>query len=254
MKLFSHKYIPAVALGCGAIGFTLRQAVEYGCIDEKGLYLTGHPLYISLFVLSALVLIWLFVSCRKLTGKLAHAPSAVALAGSIIAASGILYAVVEELVHNLQQSFVLHNDNNDFSLIVSAVCFVLGILAAGALVFSGILQQKNKPVHYLFYAVLTVYLLIHPLSQYRMWSSDPQLLHYGFHLLASISLLLSTYHRAALAGGMNDTRRYIFFSHLALFFCCLSIQGESWLFYLSMALWIATNPAQLPEEENDVSA
>ena len=251
MKLFSHKYIPAVTLACGAAGFAARWALELLCIDEKGLYLTGHPSFIGLFALSALVTVWLFLCCRKLTGKAEFPSSLIPLFGSIVAAAGILITDVYELILNWQSYCALRDAATQSTLIISTVCFVLGILAAGALILAGILQQKSKRVHFLFYAILAVYLMVHPLSQYRMWSSDPQLLTYCFHLLASICLLLTAYHRTALDAGKSGCKRYVFFSQLALFFCCVSIQGESWLFYLTMALWVAANTVRfLPEEES----
>jgi len=248
MKLFSDKYIPLVTELCALAGLLLRVALEFWGMDEKGLYITTHPLYIGLFVLSALVIVWLLLSCRKLSGQPVFPSSKGALFAAIVAAIGILATDVLELLSSLDTAFALHSTATLVTLIASVISFVLGILAAVALVLSGVLQHKGKPVHYLFYAVLTVYLLIHPLTQYRMWSSDPQLLNYSFQLLASICLLLTCYHRTALAAGKTGAKRYVFFSRLAIFFCGISIVGEQ-LFYLGMLLWLLAQPCRLQTEE-----
>lgn len=252
MKLFSCKYLPLVTAACGVVGFAMRTALDLFFIDEKGLYMTQHPLYIGLFVFSALFALWLFLTARKakpVAYEKQFAPSWVAFGGCVAAAAGILATDCLELIVSWQDFRMLQNKTAEATLIISAVCFVVGVLAAAALVLSALLQRKGKRVHFAFYSVLAVYLMVHPLSQYRMWSSDPQVLNYIFHLLASVILLLAVYHRAALDAGKTGLRRYVLLTQLALFFCCISIQGDSWAFYLAMALWLVTNTGRLYIEE-----
>lgn len=248
MKLFSYKSSSLVVPLCTLAGVIMRLLLEFFGIDEKGLYLTGHPLYIGLFVLSGLVLIWLLLSSRNVTGQLQFSASVGALVANVIAAVGILLTDGYELFICAADCFTVQDAASQATLILSAACFVVGILAAVALVFAGILQYKGKNVHFLFYAVLTVYLLLHPLSQYRMWSSDPQLLKYCFQLLASVCLLLTAYHRTALAAGKPDYKRYFLFSGLAFFFCGISITGEN-LFYFAMLQWLIYTPKYVHPEE-----
>lgn len=248
MKLFSSKYISPVTEFCAVAGLLLRVALEIWGIDDKGLYMTWHPLYIGLFALSALLVLWLLLSCRKLSGQPVFSSSRITFAGAIVAATGILVTDVFELIENLNTAFTFQSTATLVTLIASALCFVLGILASVALIFGGVLQRKGKRVHFLFYAVLTVYFLIHPLTQYRMWSSDPQLINYCFQLLASVCLLLTSYHRTALAAGKQGAKRYVFFSRLAIFFCSVSVVGEH-LFYLAMLLWLLAAPCRLQMEE-----
>ena len=237
-QYFNPRLLPLLPLGAGVAGFVLR-AILYAGTDEKGLLPADHPIGHILFILSALVLAVLVLTVQSIDAPKAYAQrfpeSPVAALGCMAAAAGILLTDTYELL--LKQDFI------------TVACFVLGILAAVCLVFAGNCRLNGRHPSFLLHCVVTVYLMLHPLSQYRLWSADPQLMNHCFHLLASVFLMLTAYQRTALDAHRGSIKWYTFCSQAALFFCCLSIHGDSWLFYLTTAIWTATNLCVLAKEE-----
>ena len=224
---FKPKWIPPLALGAGILGALLRLWLFTGGIDEKGLIRQDHPANALVFVLTAVVLLGLYLCLRPLTGtptyKRLFPRSVPAAVGCVVAAPGILVTDFYELS--------LQHDN------IATISFILGILAAVCLVLLGLCRLRGvRPKVYL-HGCIAVYLMVHLISQYRAWSAEPQLQEYVFQLLASVFLMLSTYHRATLDARSGSRRWYLFFNYGALFFCFLALQNGMQPFYLSMALW-----------------
>lgn len=238
-KLFNTTLLPILPLSAGLSGLVLRVLLYATGIDEKGLLVNDHPLISLSFILAALVLGAVFLCCRDIpaTGK----PAAL-FPESPVAAFGCSAAAVGILLTDTYELFIRKDT-------ITSACFVLGIAAAACLLFAAHCHKQGKHPSFLIYGIVTVYLMLHPLSQYRLWSADSQLMNYGFHLLASVFLMLTGYHRTALDAGKGSVRWHTFCCQAALFFCCVSIHGNSWLFYLSMALWTTTGLCALNKQE-----
>lgn len=225
-RFLKPKYIPAFVLGSGILGAALRLWLFTAGVDSKGLIRAEHPANALTFILTAVVLGALYLCLPKAKGgKYRYTPSLPAAIGCWVAAAGILIADFREVSS-------LHDR-------VTVVSFILGLAAAGALIMLGLCCLRGLRPNVLLHACVTVYLMVHLISQYRVWSAEPQLQEYVFQLLASVFLMLATYHRTTLDNGSGNRRLYRFFRYGALFFCCLAVVGGDWLFYLSMGLWIA---------------
>lgn len=232
-----------LALICGAVGFLLRIWLFATGIDGNGLVLQQHPANALLFILTALVIVALFLCLRGLSGTPAYKqlfhPSIPAAAGCVAAAFGILVSAFGELPAV----------NNRLTLI----CFVLSLAAAFCLMLIGVARLKGARPRFFLHGCVTVYLMIHLVSQYRVWSAEPQLQIYGFELLASVFLMLSTYQRTTLDAREGSRPVYLFFHYTALFLCCLAIYGDAPLFYLSMAVWTATGGCSVKPAGKQIS-
>lgn len=215
------------ALGAGVLGFFLRVWLLKAGEDQKGLLQSSHPAGVILFVLTALVLGILYLCLRELNGvpvyKKMFPKSMPYAVGCFVAAGGILIADIIELAARADR--------------LSILSCISGVLAAASLVFLGLCNLRAKRPAPMFHGIVTVYLMLHLVSQYRFWSAEPQLQEYFFQLLASVFVMLSAYHRTAVDCSRNNRKMYLFFNYGALFFCCLAVPGRDWLFYLSMALW-----------------
>jgi len=240
-RIFTPKLLPLLPLGAGILGLILRTVLYATGIDAKGLLAAGHPLQAVLWILTALVIGGVFLCTRAVPTPKKYfdrfPPSPLAAFGSLAAGVGILLTEVLEVSAQADT--------------LGIVCLVLGIGSALSLGMVAHSRIKNLRPSFFFHLVVTVYLMLHPLSQYRIWCADPQLFDYCFHLLASVFLMLAAYQRTTLDAGLGNCRQYAFFSQCALFFCCMSINGDSWLFYLTMALWTATGlcATQPPQED-----
>lgn len=238
-KLFKTTLLPLITLICGLIGFGLRLWLFGTGIDEKGLLVTGHPAGILVWILTAVVIAAVALGTRKLAPISKYSqlfPASIfACIGCVLGAAGILYVNIRE--------YLLVRD------VITLVTMILGLLAGVALVLLGVCRCKGKRPAFWLQSIVTVYFMLHLVSQYRLWSAEPQLQVYFFPLLASVFLMLTAYHGAVLDAEKGSRRWYVFSSQCALFFCCLSLQGTSWPFYLTMALWLATGLCSLKAAE-----
>ena len=231
-KIFKPTLLPLFTLIASLVGFGLRLWLFLTGTDDKGLLPSNHIAGILSFVLTAVVLVVLVLCTRSLTplssySKLfpAWLPAGI---GCAAAATGILYVNIRDLIARQD--------------IITIATLVLGLVAAAAFLILGFCRLKGKHPSFWLQAVVTVYFMLHLISQYRLWSNESQLQVYFFPLLASVFLMLTAFHGAVLDAEKRTSRKsYAFFSQAALFFCCMSLQGASWPFYLAMAAWLGTN-------------
>lgn len=244
-KFLKPAWLPLFTLIAGLVGLGLRLWLFLGGTDEKGLLVAKHPAGILVFILTAifLVVLALWVLPLNPVAKYQKLFPARPLAGigCMAAAAGILYVDIRDLIARQDT--------------ITMITLVVGVIAAGALVLLGVCRWRGKRPSFWPRAAVTVYFMLHLISQYRLWSAESQLQVYFFPLMASVFLMLTAYHGAVLDSEKNGSRRfYVFTSQAALFFCFLSLQGNSWPFYLTMGLWQAADlcslkPYKAPETE-----
>ena len=234
-KIFKPAILPLFTLIAGAVGFGLRLWL-FLSVDEKGLLAAGHPAGILVMILTAIVMAVLALCVRTLIPMSKYQklfPAWIwAGIGCAVAAAGILYVDIRDLFAQPDA--------------ITIATLVLGVIASAALLILGYCRWKGKRPSFWLQAAVTVYFMLHLVSQYRLWSSEPQVLVYLFPLLASVFLMLTTYQGAVLDAEKKGSRRgYVFANQAALFFCLLSLQSSSWPFYLAMAVWLATGLCSL---------
>ena len=229
--------IPVFVLVGGLAGFFLRLQMLAVGYDSQGVQITGSWPYVSLWVLSGLVLIGLAVLCLgmgKRSGleenfKAAKIPAVCA----VLSAAGLfVYSIVNLLNHT-----------DLFSIVV----YVLGVGAAFALAFQGYLRVSGRasaPAGML----VCLYLAALLICRFRDWSKDPLLGDYCFELLACVFAMLAAYQLAGFPLGRGRRRASIFCSMAAVYFSCVSLADAGWtdrLFFAAMALWQFTGVCSL---------
>lgn len=235
-KIFKPGILPLFTLIASLVGFGLRLWLFLSGRNESGLLPAGHLATILSFVLTAIVLVVLILCIRPLTPMGSYSklfPGWVLSGiGCAAAAAGILYVDIRDLI--IQVDFV------------TIATLVLGLLAAAGLLILGFCRWKGKHPSFWLQAALAVYFMLHLISQYRLWSWESQLTVYFFPLMASVFLMLTAYYGAVLDADKKANRRgYVFCNQAALFFCCMSLQGSRWPFYLAMAAWVGTGLCSL---------
>lgn len=237
MKPFvKPKLLPWLPMLAGVIGLSLRIWLYTG-LDEKGLLPDSHISNSLVFILTALVLGFLFFYVKRfsLNGSCRDCfPRSVAGGiGNLAAACAVAAISLREAATGVDG--------------LVWVTLPMGLLAALALAGGAVCRFRGARPAFLLYAVVTLYLMLHAVTQCRIWGSEPQLLNYCFQLLASIFLMLTAYHRCAASIDRANCRWYLFTGQAALFFCCVSVNTENGLFYLAMGLWMATDLCKLQE-------
>ena len=234
-KLLKTDNLPYFTLGAGLTGFLLRLLLFTTGIDNKELFVAKHPANILLYILAATALIgvflWAFPLKRTPVYRKLFPAAKLPFIGCIAGSVGIF---VTDLMEMLQKT-----DG------VTIASFVVGLLAVGSLLYVGYCRLLGIHPGFLFRSIVSVYFVLHLVSQYRMWSAEPQLQNYLFQMLASIFLMFNAYHRATLDAGFGQRRWYVMSNQLALFFCCLSVIGDSGFFYLCMGFWTYTESCSL---------
>ena len=243
MKL-KPKYLPFIGLVTGLMAYGCRYWLFTTGVDDRGLLRTGHPGNFLTYILIGVALAAVFLCSRPApktaTWNRVFRPDLLSLVGSCLAAMGLSFTALAE------------RGEGFFPVLLTC----LGVAAALAIGLSSLFRYEKKAPRMAFHTVVTLYMMLHILSQYRGWNFEPQLQQYLPQLLASVFLMLSAYHRAALDGGEGNYRSYLFFNYGAVFFCLLAVHSATPVFYLSMAIWTATAncdplspaPMELPEE------
>ncbi len=234
-NLIKPKMLPLFTLIAGILGALFKIWQLSAGIDENGLLIAGHMSNALIIVLSILTLAVLLTGVRPLGHTPAYGhlfPRSVhaAAGNSLTAAALILYSI---------KVLILPADS--FALILG----LLGFFAAGSLLYLGWCRFKALRPSFLLHGIITAYLMLHTITQYRIWGSEPQIALYWCQLFCGIFLMLTGYQRTLIDSGTGKRIWFVFCNQAALFFCLLSFWGENWLYYLAMAVWTGTNLCSL---------
>lgn len=238
-------FLPCIALIFGAAAFGLRKCLYAFAVDQRGLLVSGHPLTYGLWAVVLLCAAFLLWQVRKHSVcEYSFAPSAAAAAGSTLLAVGLLMTV-------------LHHTPSGTGTI-ALLWKILGFLSAPALTWAGISRRKGQKPFFGVHGLLCLFLLVHMICRYQVWSGNPQLQDYIFQLLAAISLTLFSYYCAAFEADMGSPRMHLGTGLLAVLLCTVALSEKEYrLLYLCGLVWVfaelcARNP--LPKEEVNTDA
>lgn len=216
----SKKSLPWLALVLGIIGLVLRQSLYALAVDSRGLLVPFHPLEIALWCLTAAALGYLIWSAWTQGGEPDYEanfpPSLTAAAGHVLAGAGILATV---LLSGPQTGGV------------GGLWRLLGFLACPCLAAAGICRGMGKKPFFLLHMVPCLFLMLHIVAHYRLWSSDPQLQDYVFSLFACLSLMLFAFYNGAYDADICHRRMQLGTGLAAVYLCtvCLTSDAGLWL-------------------------
>lgn len=234
--------LPLCTAFLGAVGILFRFWNGSAGTDPEGLVISGHPSTIAMLVLllgvaAILAVFAIFMDKTPTTpGK-----STAGAVGCYIGALGLLITAFSEF------GTMSATEQVGISQIAGLLSILFGFGSVAVLVLMGNCRSKGKSMNIWAYAVIVVFFVFHLLQQYQLWTRQPQLRDYLFPLLGSVCIMLATYHRACKDLGQPAQWQYFIFSQAALFFSMMSISGQSWVFYLSMAAWMLLD--SLPGKE-----
>ena len=238
-KTVKPSKLPLYILGAGVLGFLLQTWLYATGPDATGLFRRGHPAEILLYLLTAAVAGITVYFLRPIKGTPAYdrmfRPGLLPALGYWIAAVAVLALSIPGLFH--------------FTKPLELICAISGILAALSFAYHGFCRFGMLTAKVDLHSLIVVYLILHLVSQYQPWNSEPQLQKYFFQLIASIFLMLDVYYHACLAAGKDARKSYAFLHYCTCFLCCVAAQSQDMLFYLTMALWSFTcGPSLSPTE------
>lgn len=241
MKKFSKiTLLPLFTLAVSLVGLLLS-FVFYSTVNSAGELLDHrHPAGVFLLILSGLVLLFMLLAVRKIPteGKLEALLPASPLrgVGCFIGTVGIAYCCIQ---------------NAKFTDFLTIIALISGILGGVCLLFVGSQRMFRLPPHYLFYGILTVFFMFMGLVRCRQWGTETQVFRFFFGLIAQVLLLLTVFQYTAVCATGKNPRWLIYFSHAAIFFCCVAFPSHHDPFYLTSALWLLLDSCffRIPEKE-----
>ena len=235
-KFIKPDLLPLIVLAAGIIGLLLKLWQSIAGTDDKGLLITGHISGVLLAILSVVTLVVIAIGTFTLAqGNQYRRNFPASLPACVcagLAAVGILVTAIFYLSDPLD--------------VVSFLTGILGLLSAVSLGLLSCCRLRGRQPSLLLHICVCVFMMLHLISQYRIFSSEPQVQSYCYPLLATVCIMLSSYQSAAFAGNYGIRKMHAFFHLAAVYFCCLCLIGSHTpLFYLVMGAWMLTDLCSL---------
>ena len=242
--------LPALVALLGGTACILRSCLYLLGTDEKGLLISGHPLALCLWTLTAAAAAVIVLCVRKETDTRQYTDnfpaSDIASAGCLLFAAGICLS----LLANRVTFTTLERLRN-----------LTGLLCLPALLMVAVCRRRDRRPGFVFHAVVCLYLVLYTTSFYSVWSRHPQLQDSFFPMMGCIFLALFAYYQTAFDVDMGS-RRMQLATGLSAVFCCLAAIPRSGAvsLYLTGALWALSNlctllpydPADADREKEDL--
>lgn len=221
-------------------------------VDSRGLLVAGHWANISSWLLTAAVILGIFIAVRTvctiawilMSLQTCNAPeqyriifpaSFLQAAGYLLAACGLLLSDISAVpTGRLAQAEP-----------------VLRILAAAAMIIVAYCRLRGKKPLFLFHGTVCLYLALRMICLYQIWSADPQLQHYAFYLGAHVALMLLSYQLAAFDAHCGNHRTLWGWGLAGIYLCLAAIPGSQEPFFLLYnAVWCLTCLCKLTQKKS----
>lgn len=229
--LLKSKNLPYATLALSALSLLLRVLLYRTAVDERGLIVSGHPLEILLWLVTAGAAALAVATVWKLDGSNRYgdnfSASTVSAVGTFVMAAGILLTI-----------FGMGWGDTGLEKIRS----LLGFAAAASLVIVGLHRMQGKRPLFLLHMAVCVFFGVFMVSLYQSWRNDPQLQDYVFSLLGCLLLMLFAFYQTAFDVGSGKRRMQLGTGLLAVYCCVAALANtEHGLLYFTGAVWTFTN-------------
>lgn len=247
MKSLIHpKKLPLFAACAGLTVMVLRFALFLLGRDEKNLLITGHPLDILVWIVTAAAVLLILGSAENPKDPSRYSdplvPSSLAAVGTFALAGGILVSVLT---------------GSSSGLRLEMLCRLIGALAVPAAVWAGLCRYQGKKPFLLAHGTVCLYLILYTVSHYQAWSSRPQIQDWLFSMAGIVCLDLFAYQQTAFDADLGKHRIQRITGLLTGIFCFGAIAGaEDLLLYIGGGIWALTNlcrPAPVRRRRNPIT-
>lgn len=217
-------------LAAALLGYLLRYLLYATAIDQKGLIVSNHWASWGLGGLTVLFLAAMFLLVRNPEKEMRYEES---FDSSFLQGWGCWILAAAVLLHSIR------NLDSDDPLTKYAA--FAGIAAGIGLLVVGVYRFMGSKPHFLCPSAVSIYFALRTVGLYRTWSSDPQLMDYGFYLAAFICLMLSGYFLAQFHVNPRSHRPLWITAMAAVYFCAVAIpESRNGIFLLACAVWAFT--------------
>lgn len=224
-----------LTLAAALPGFLLRSYLYASAIDQKGLMVSGHWASYALLALTLLFFAGLLLLARNPQKELSYEDC---FTPSLWRGIGPLAAAAAMVLWVLRGGFPTDN--------LDRIASLFGLLAGAGLLVVGVCRLMGAKPHFLCHCAVSVFFAVRTVGLYRSWSSDPQLMDYGFHLAAILCLMLTGYYLARFHVNTRSHRPLWLTAMASVYFSAVAIpESGDGLFLLACALWAFTCTPQM---------
>lgn len=241
----NSKTIPVLVVLTSLLGALFRLLTRGNGPDAGGLFEPRPLAWCLLWVLTAATAVMIIYAVRKLrnpgTYQDNYPKSSAALVCSLPVATNILITGVGLLRSSLEIDLATFKPDY-----IGVATGILGIVACACLVISGLNRFFERKPFFVLNGLVCLYFALRLFHHCREWSNEPQLGIVIFPFLASLVMMLASYHRACFDVDMGKRRVFLFWSLMGVYLSVVAMLSyEEPLFYGSCALWLLTDLCSL---------
>ena len=227
--------LPVMMLIFGLAAYALRWGLYAAAVDARGLLVRNSPLGIALAVLTVGALVWILLAVRKQPNTDGFAASLPAAVGSLAAGGGIVVTVLTAAP--------------GMGGYLEAAWYWLGLASSVCLLLAGISRAFGKKPFFLLHVVVCLFFLIHLVTRYQLWSSNPQLQDYVFALLGAAALMCFSFYTAAQEADCGKERMKLGMGLAAIYLCLAELARSACpALYFGGLVWVQTEFAGKQKE------
>lgn len=236
MKKYLHpKFLPILVPTAGLLGLLLRLWTMGKGPDAEGLYAPQPFAWTLLWIVTALTLLAVVLTSARLKNPGRYCDnfpaSPIGAAGHLVAALGIMMSGL---------AFLTSGTN-----LMTTLTGILGVGSAVCLLLLGFARYQGKKTSFLLHVVPCLFFALRIFLLCRVWSNEPQVGVFLFPFLASICVMLASYHLACFDVNLGNRRISLFWSLSGVYFSMLALPGGEPVFYIGMTAWLLTNLCSL---------
>lgn len=236
-KFLRPKYLPLYVTAAALVGMLLRIWTFGDGPDKAGLYAPQPLAWTLLWIVTALTLgaVILLSQPLKVSG-----PYKAEFPQSLPAAIGALPAAFVLMLSSLK--ILTASSGNLMALLTG----LTGVVAAMALLLVAFGRYQGKQPSFPVHILICLHLSIRVFYQSRTWGNEPQIGTILLPFLASICVMLATYHLSRFDVNLGSRRMCVFWNLSAVYFNILAMpHSDEWLFHGAMAVWMMTSLCSL---------
>ena len=247
----------------GVCSLALHRYMMENCFDEKGLLITGNlPMWL-MFAIGVVFVVGMTLLLRTLGGNGTYEdnfPQDTA-SGVLLIAAGVLM-----FWSSFQPEAAASGVQSTTGTWITAISqfanrckTFLPWLAAASMVVLGLYRILGKPSPVWFSGAVCLNYILTLVTDYQLWSADPQIQDYAYQLLAEVLLMLCAFHRTSCDGGILQRKKLIFTGMAAAVCSAASLSMNFHRpFFLASTLWalgcICSTTILPPDPEEEAKA
>ena len=230
------RFADLIVLICGTVGMLLQLWLFQSGPDEKGLYPSAHIGWILSWILSAVVLIFVFLLTRHADRDRSYQENfPPSLLGAITGAAAAVLLTITGI--SLLKSSTMLLDT-----LTGAVGAVAGIV----LLLAAFCRFTGKQAPFFCFLLPSAFFALNLFCIGREVGGEPEAVRYLFRFFANLALIPACYQLWGFSVEEGNRRTSLFWSLFAGYLCLLSAPGrEHGLLYLALGLWLLTNLCSL---------